>query len=202
MLLIPFTLNYRRLDKTGKWLYYYLISSIVFAAGSKLIGTIWKNNMWFFSVMYYLQYIILSFFFLSIIKNNIVKWCIKLLPIPVLAVFILDFVRLEGPYAYNSISASTKTFALIVFGLAYFLQLLYDEDLVKRSIFINTLPDFWYNSGLFIYHCSFFLFSLTYNFILRADLMFSVPLAITYVAGMIQLILFYIGLRKVKKMRP
>lgn len=202
LLLIPFIVNLKILGKGGKWIYYYLISSFIFATGSNIIGHIWKNNMSFFSIMYFLQFIILSAFFWSIIKNIYIKYGIVVLLILVFFIFLLDLLKLEGWYAYNSIFSATRTFILITYGIIYFIQLIFDDELVQRSIFINSLPDFWYNSGLFIYHCGFFLFSLTYNFFTQIRDAAEVTLAITYIAGIIQLTLFYIGLRKAKKLRP
>jgi hypothetical protein len=205
LLLIPFLIHFTILDKGSRLIFYYLISSIVFAFGSIFIAHIWKNNMWFFSIMYIVQFIVLSLFFQSIIKNAFVKRLITFIVIPVFIVCVADFLKLEGMYAYNSYFASARTFILLVYGSIYFYQLLRDEQLVQKSIFINTLPNFWYNSGLFIYHCGSFMLFLSYN-LLQPEKHATDPgtknvtLTISYIAAIIQLILIYIGLVKAKKM--
>jgi hypothetical protein len=161
--------------------------------------------MWFLSVMYFIQFVILSLFFKIVIKNELIKSIISFILIPVFVIFLADFLKLEGLYTYNSYFASARTFILLIYGSIYFVQLLRDEQLVQRSIFINTLPNFWYNSGLFIYHCGSFMLFLSYN-LLQLDKHISDPgtknvtLTISYIAAIIQLILIYIGLVKAKKM--
>jgi len=101
LLLIPFTLNYRLLDKTGKWAYYYLVSSVVYAVGAAALARLFKNNLWFSSFMDVAQFVILSVYYYKIIKNNFVRPLIKFLPIPALIFFFVDFFKLEGVAAYT-----------------------------------------------------------------------------------------------------
>jgi hypothetical protein len=204
LLLIPFIVYFKILDKGGKPIFYYLLSSVIFASGSITIALIWKNNMWFLSIMYFIQFVILSLFFHSIIKNTFVKRCIVIFIIPVFTVFLTDLLKLEGWYTFNSYFASARTLILLVYGFVYFWQLLRDDELVKSSVFINSLPNFWYNAGLFIYHCGSFMLSLTYNLLQQEKVTSAgttnVTLSISYIAAIIQLILIYIGLMKAKKM--
>ncbi|HEY1201509.1 MAG TPA: hypothetical protein VGE79_11035 [Niastella sp.] len=202
LLLIPFTLNYRSLDKTGKWAYYYLISSVLFALGSSVLARIFRNNLWFYSVMNLGQFVILSAYYYQVIKNDTVKKLIKILIIPAVIIFFLDFFKLEGILTFNSIFATVRTFLLLSYGIIFFVQLLFDEDLVKESIFINSLPNFWFNSGLFIYLCCSFFDSLTYNFLLRHLIGDNIFIgSLVFISGIIEAILFYIGLLKAKKLR-
>ncbi len=204
LLLIPFTLNYRSLDKAGRWAYYYLISSAVFAVGSFVLAKVFHSNAWFMNVMHLAQFMILSFYYYLIIQNRLARQIVMLLMIPSLVLFFLDLFKLEGTHAFNSIFATIKTFLLLGYGMIFFLQLLFDENLIKGSIFINTLPDFWFNSGLFIYFCSSFLVSLAYNFLSRHYLQNNQDPVQTlgFTGGIIEIILFYIGLMKAKKQRP
>lgn len=202
LLLIPFTLNYRSLDKTGKWAYYYLISSVIFAVGSSILARIFRNNLWFSSIMNLGQFVILSAYYYQVIKNDTVKKLIKLLIIPAVVIFFLDFFKLEGMLTFNSIFATVRTFLLLSYGIIFFVQLLFDEDLVKEAIFINTLPDFWFNSGLFIYLCCSFFDSLSYNFLLKHLIGDNILIgSLVFISGIIEAILFYIGLLKAKKIR-
>jgi hypothetical protein len=196
ILLIPFTLRYNNLDRAGKSIYYYLLSSIFFAVGSITIEAFAPggNNMWFFALMYFIQFLILSGFYALVIKNNKTSKVIKLLPLPVLIIFILDLFKIEGVENYNSIFTSLRSFILLVYAVIYFLQLLNDNELIEKSIYINSLPNFWYNSGLFIYLCGSFLFSLSYNVLVSQRLVPSATLVISLFAGILQLVLFYIGL--------
>ncbi|GEP91148.1 hypothetical protein CTE07_27930 [Chitinophaga terrae (ex Kim and Jung 2007)] len=203
LLLIPFTWKYKTLDKTSKTIYYYLISSIVFAIGSTVIAKLSKdsNNMWFFAIMYFIQFLILSLFYSAVIKNVKIRKAINILPIPVLIVFILDLLKLEGIQNYNSLFTTLRSFILLVYAIIFFLQLLNDSELIENAIFINSLADFWYNSGLFLYLCSSFLFSLTYNYLASRGPLPEATLSISFIGGILQLILFYIGFLKLVKRR-
>jgi hypothetical protein len=205
LLLIPFIIHFGKLDKSSKWIFYFLVSSIVFAGGSKLIAQIWGNNLWFYNTMYFIAFVILSLYFHAVIKYKTVRTIILGMMFPVLAFVILDYVKLEGPNAFNSYATSAETFILMIYCAIFFYQLLRDDDLVRQSVFINSLPDFWYNSGIFVYHCGYFLFSLAYNLMnfgyqgVKGST--RLTLAVTFIAGIIQLVLLYIGLTKVKKTR-
>lgn len=206
LLLIPFIVHFKILDKGGKWTFYYLVTSLFFASGSLFIAHFWKNNMWFFSIMYFVQFVVLSRFFHIVIKNESIKRLITIILIPVFIIFLADFLELEGLFTYNSYFATARTMILLFYGGIYFWQLLKDEELVQKSIFINSLPDFWYNAGLFIYHSGSFMFFLAYNLLQakshEVHTTINITLGISYVAAIIQLILLYIGLEKAKKMRP
>jgi len=83
------------------------------------------------------------------------------------------------------------------------LQLVKDEDLVQEEIYINSLPSFWFNSGIFIYTCSSFMLCLSINYIQNATSSeqekFLIVLGFSYIAGIVQLLLFYFGLKQTKK---
>ncbi|QHS59528.1 hypothetical protein [Chitinophaga agri] len=182
-----------------------MVSSIIFAGGSKLIAQLWGNNLWFYNTMYFIAFVILSLYFHAVIKYKTVRNTILGMIFPVLAFVILDYVTIEGPNQFNSYAISAQTFILMIYCAIFFYQLLRDDELVKQSVFINSLPDFWYNSGIFVYHCGYFLFSLAYNLMnfgyqgVKGST--RLTLAITFIAGIIQLVLLYIGLTKVKKIR-
>lgn len=202
LILIPFTLSYRLLDKAEKWAYYYLVSSVVFAVGSSIIAHIFSNNLWYNSIMYLAQFIILSVYYSFLIKKTFVKKLITALLLPALIIFFLDFFKLEGTLAFNSIFATIRTFLLLCYGIIFFIQLLFDEELVRESIFINSLPNFWFNSGLFIYLCCSFFNALSYNFLLRHSIATNLIIpSLVFISGIIEAILFYIGLMKAKKQR-
>lgn len=204
LLLIPFIMNFKILDKSGRWIFYYLISSAVFAGGSDLIAKISGNNMWFFSPMSFIQFLILTIFFSHVIKNQRFKPIAAGIFILTTCFVLIDFFWLEGPEAYNSYSLTFENFFLLLYSVIFFWELLRDEDLVKNAIFVNTLPNFWYNCALFIFHCSNFMLSLAYNFLQHAQFdrgIQNATLSITFIGGFAEVILIFIGLLKAKKLQ-
>lgn len=164
-----------------------------------MFAKLFHNNQWFSNIMHLAQFIILSVYYHQVIKNILVKKLIRVLALPAIGIFLLDFFKLEGMFAFNSIFATVRTFILLSLGIIFFLQLLFDEDLVKRAVFINTLPNFWFNAGLFVYLCGSFVFSIAFNLFLRHSLgNLNTVQALTFVAGILELTLFYIGLLKAK----
>lgn len=209
LLLIPFSQKFKRLGKAEKMIFYYLIVSIIFAAGSFVSGMVFRlNNMLFVTCMKLLQFMVLSVFYFYILKNAYTRRLITGLSGLVLLVFILDLALWEGIKQFNSIFASLQTLVLICYGIMFFLQLLRDEELVARSINMNDVPLFWFNAGLFIYLCCSFIVSLTMNYmqsnLVQTETTRSVTVisrSLNMISGIIQLILFYIGIVKVKKER-
>ncbi|HWV64712.1 hypothetical protein, partial [Chitinophaga sp.] len=105
-------------------------------------------------------------------------------------------------------SAGVKSIVILIYGAIFFLQLLKDKTLVERSIYIDSLPSFWYNSGIFIYFCTIFLFNISYNLLQsqaangasKTNITIAI-LSINNLVGLIAMILLYIGLSKLKKLR-
>lgn len=208
LLLIPFSLKYRHLKTEERVIFAYLIASIVFAAGSYLLGFILRmNNMFFVAVMTLVQYFLLALFYYLVVNGSRAKKIILALIAAGVVIFALDITVWEGTKQFNSIFAAYRTLILIGCGITVFLQLLRDESLVERSIYMNSLPLFWFNAGLFVFLCCSFLIALTYNFLQNSiytdafQNLQKVTRSVNFIAGTIQLILFYIGLSKIKRVR-
>lgn len=207
LILIPFILKYKLLDHPSRWIFYYIISSIIFAIGSDLLGHFLLNNMLFFNFMHFAQFVIISLFYLTCIKNRTIQLIIKIMPVFVALVFVLDIFVFEGFYTYNSISAGVKSIVILIYGAIFFWQMLNDKELIENSIYIDTLPAFWYNSAIFLYYCTVFLFNISYNILQKVlapdprGRIISTILTINNIIGIIAMILLYIGLSKLKKLR-
>lgn len=165
------------------------------------------NNMLFVAIMTLVQYYVLSLFYYFVVKGSQAKKIVIGLTMLGTLIFLLDLTIWEGPKQFNSIFASYRTLILIGCGIVVFLQLLKDEELIERSIYMNSLPLFWFNAGLFVHLCCSFLIALTYNFLQNSvdvDAFMAaqkITRSLNFIAGIIQLILFYIGLSKVKRVR-
>ena len=122
-------------------------------------------------------------------------------------VFGLDIFVIEGFYHYNSISAGIKSIVILIYGVIFFWQMLNDKELIEKSIYIDTMPSFWYNSGIFLFYCTVFLFNINYNLLQQLfkpdpqGKVISGILTINNFVGIVSMILLYIGLSKLKKLR-
>jgi len=158
--------------------------------------------------MHFMQFVILSFFYYHSIKNPVLKKVIQIMPFILAGIFALDIFVIEGIEAYNSISAGVKSIIILIYGVILFLQLLNDKNLIENSIYIDSLPVFWYNSGIFIYFCTIFLFNISYNLLQaqaesgnsKLNIKIAV-LSISNIVAIISMILLYIGFSKLKKLR-
>lgn len=205
LLLIPFAINSKLFDKEQRLIYIYLISAVFYGIGCEVLARLYGNNMAFISCMMLVQFYILSIFYLRVLKSEKIRKTIRIMLVVCTAVFLVDFIFLEGPLKFNSIFISIRTFVLIVYGILFFLQLMRDENLIEQSIFINSLPIFWFNAGLFVEMCCSFMLNLSFNMIQQGGpqevlvSMYKITATLTWIAGIIQVFLFYIGLRKIKK---
>ncbi|NIG56111.1 hypothetical protein [Chitinophaga sp. Cy-1792] len=197
-------LKYKQLDTSSKWLFYYIVNSVVFAVGSFVLMLAFGNNMWFFNLMNFLQFVILSFFYLSSIKSPRLRYIILRAPLVMLVVFATDFVSFDSMKYFDSFATGLKCISLIFFAICLFYQQLNDKKLIEKSIYINSLPTFWYNTGLFLYFSAAFLFDLSMNLMQKsAGPNMTEPemlvYCINFFMGSVAMILFYIGLTKTAK---
>ncbi|SIN79275.1 hypothetical protein SAMN04488055_1384 [Chitinophaga niabensis] len=208
LLLIPFFLHYRLLNKEQRVIFAYAISNAFTGVVADIIARIYHNNMAFTAVMFLVQFFILTLFYIHVLKHPKAKKILQVMLAAAVALFAVDFTFLEGPLLFNSIFISFRTFVLIIYGVIFFLQLMRDESLIEQSIYINTLPAFWFNAGLFVSLCCSFPLDLCFNFLQRGGTpddkllsIFRITASLTWTGGVIQAILFYIGLLKVKGVR-
>ncbi len=209
LLLIPFTMKYRSLNREERLIYLYVIASVIYAGGSYILSRIVQNNWWFNTIMNLTQIIILSMFYLQVLKKSPVRKLVMPVLAVVIVIYLLDITLLEGYKVANSISQTTRNVILIIYGVTFFLQLLRNEELREQSIYINSLPTFWFNAGLFIYICSSFMMYLFFSFLQNANLnmagdkslraAYQITRSLNFTAGIIQFVLFYVGLRKIKR---
>lgn len=208
LLLIPFAISSKLFNKEQRLIYIYLISAVFYGFGCEVLARAFGNNMAFISCMMLVQFYILSLFYLKVLKNPKVHQIIRALLVVCTLIFAADITVLEGYLKFNSIFISIRTFVLIVYAILFFLQLMRDENLIEKSILIISLPVFWFNAGLFVEMCCSFMLNLSFNMIQRAGPkevlvnMYRITAALTWIAGIIQVFLFYIGLQKIKKARP
>lgn len=207
LLLIPFFLYYRFLNKEQRLIFAYVISNAFTGVVSDIIARIYHNNMPFITAMFLVQFYILTLFYIQVLKHPNAKKILQVMLVAVIALCALDITVLEGPLKFNSIFISFRTFVLIVYGVIFFLQLMRDESLIEQSIYINTLPAFWFNAGLFVSLCCSFPLDLCFNLLQKGPpgeeliSIFRITAALTWTGGIIQAFLFYLGLLKVKGVR-
>jgi hypothetical protein len=205
--LVPFTLKFSYFNKEERLIYAYLVTCVIYGIGSDLLARIFGNNMAFISCIYLVQFIILSLFYINVLKSPFAKKALKWIMLAAAILFTVDITLLEGPLKFNSVFIAFRSALLIVYGVMFFLQLMRDEGLIEKSIYINSLPVFWFNAGLFVNVCCGFLLNLSFNLIQQKGpgevlvSMYKITAALYWIAGIIQVILFYIGLVKIKRAR-
>lgn len=207
LLLIPFTINYKLFNKEQRIIYLFVIYSAVLSVGAELLARIFHNNLAWHAVMSLVSFYILSWFFIQVLKKPLTRQFIRWMVPVTSVVFALDFIWISGPSGFSSIFVAFRTFLLIVYGILFFVQLVRDNSLIERSIYITSIPEFWFNSGLFVNHCCNFILYLSFNFLLHDEPgpeiinLFRITQGLGWIAGIIQVILFYIGLQKIKSAR-
>lgn len=208
LILIPFILIYRFLNKEQKVLFVYAVSNAFMGVVGYALAKIYHNNMPFVTGMMLVQFFMLTIFYRHVLKNPNAKKILNIMLIPGTILCIVDISFLEGPLLFNSIFISFRTFLLIIYGVVFFLQMMKDESLIEQSIYINELPAFWFNAGLFVCLCCGFPLDLCFNYLQKKPPgdpailnFFRITAALTWIGGVIQSILFYIGLRKIKGAR-
>ena len=147
--------SYRKNSVAFKVFCFYLLSCVIIQSITEYLFSIHKNNL-FLSHYYFLgQFLLLSFFYKSILKSQIKKKVINvfLIIIPFLTV-LLYAIHPENYFRFNLIEVIITSLPIVFYSILYFSEIL------------NSSKTFVYlNSGVFMYLISStFLFSVG-NFI-------------------------------------
>lgn len=141
LLVIFYSLNYRRFDDTLKSFYFYLLIWFLTEFFALYILLVHKlPNLFLYHFFYIAQFITLSFFYYFLLRIRAIKW---------IAVVILIFIMIQHIlepglfHKVNHLGLFLTCLALIGYAMAYFFRLLAVEKTiylyVNLGIFLNTL---------------------------------------------------------------
>jgi hypothetical protein len=187
--------KYGNLPGAYKILTWYLVIAGITNFTANILATRNINNLPLLHIYTALEFLVLSVFYRSVLKDSLVT---KLI-LPVLVLFVIfcvvNALFFQTIFLYNSYSRSLSAFILVVYAIVYFKQRL-DQG---HSISKHNRPLLWINSALLIYFGgSFFLF-ISSNLILANITMNAMLWDIHASLVFVMYILFTIGFSNAKR---
>lgn len=198
LVLVLFSRYNKWLDKAGRYVFYYVIISFIIPMLGFIAQTL-EDCFWILNIVYVLQFLTLSGFYFQIIKKILFKRLIVVLTLLAFVVFCLDYCWWEGPMKYNEIFGMVRISLLIIYGVVFMLQVMSDQELITKGISAQSLPNFWFNAGTFIFYTGVFLPMVSAYLLFDSPFYFTLTNTLVLVGGSIEFILYYVGVRKVKQ---
>ncbi|GAB7258127.1 hypothetical protein OBPA_25940 [Polaribacter sp. OB-PA-B3] len=148
---ILYSITYKQKSVAYKYLYFFLLLSLIIQIISSYLAFKKINNLFFFHVFTIGQYILMSLFFSTVLNNQVIKTILKyscvIFPLTLIVVFCF---KPELLFRFNSIEILIFSIPLIISSFSFFIEKIDSKN--KKYIY--------FNSGFFLYLvCSTLLFS-------------------------------------------
>lgn len=139
---------YRRLDKSFKLLFWFLIASILFEIQASVLKEVFHNNMPGLHLYTFLEFITFSTLFYShFTKNKTFHWLLILNIVAFIVISIADAMFINGIWKPNGLSRTYSSVSLVILSLLFFYQLFADV----QEFYIWEYPMFWFSAAILIY---------------------------------------------------
>ncbi len=157
---------WQKWPKQYRWFAVLLIVSFlieVFAISWKwyLHNQYSKNNLWIYNIFITMRLAFLLTIFHQVLQAVWIKKMIQYAGPVLVALGILNYVFIQGPFQYNTYSMALSHAMIIILCLCYFKQCA-DET---KAIAYYKEPMAWMVSGIFIYHAASLPFLVMLNFL-------------------------------------
>ncbi len=194
--LIVGTVRYRLLKPGDKVIYFYLVMSVIFTIGGYILRHTVKNNLPLLHVYSYVEFFILTEFYKKIIDEKKINRVLTILQLGFLLACLLNVIFWQGPLIYNSYSRSLGALLIMLLAVNYFARL-FTKPVGEKA---TLMPEFWFNSGIFLYFSGAFVLFIFSNFALLVSPTANAILWNVHAAFvLIMYILFTIGFIKCRK---
>ncbi len=155
-------IKYRQLSDAAKLVHWYLIISALFTGISLLISRYYhENSMPVTHVFTLIELGLITFFYKTLFsadkKNSFYNYIILVFAV----VCVINALYFQSIYTYNSYTKSIEAIICILFAMKYFAAIASGSSSTK----IITSPDFYFNTGFFLYFSGAFMLFVFSNFI-------------------------------------
>jgi hypothetical protein len=155
-------IRYKYLSVALRFVFLHLTLAVITEITTKVMG-VWKlNNLPVLHIYTPLEYTLIGWFYLEVLKNYIPSKWINGSIVVFLIFSLINSLLIQDMWSFNTNSRSLEAVMIIVLSLISFHRIL-TELKVKR---LDIYPEFWINTGYLLYFSgAFFLFIMS-NFIL------------------------------------
>lgn len=197
-ILIPIVIGiikFRYLHFSLKIIWFYLLATAVINTAATITGRVFHvNNMPYVHFYTLIEGLMLIWFYEYLFSKDKNKWFV-ILKIAFALACVINALFIQSIYLYSSYTRYAESIICILFSLNYFAKL---AALDNRPL---KLPDFYFNTGIFLYFSGSFILFIFSNLILQ-----KLPASTTLIFWtghstlvLLMYILFSIGFIKCKK---
>lgn len=154
--------KFRQLNKSAKIIWYYLLISALISFAATYIGRVLhQNNLPLIHIYTALEVILFCWFYKTVLQVSNNNTLYRILPLAFVIFCILNALFLQSIYTYCTYTRSAEALVCILFTMNYFARLASIDSEKKISI----LPEFYFNTGIFIYFSGGFMLFVFSNFV-------------------------------------
>jgi hypothetical protein len=148
--LIPIVIaviNYRRIGKLLSIIFYYLLLDGFINVMAAVFANVHINNLPLLHIFTILEFLLLSFFYIKVLKEPLAHKVIKFLLVLFPLICVLNFIFFQSIYRFNTYTRPLEILIIMGYSLAYFAQTNESDNEKKWSS--NALN--WVNTGILLY---------------------------------------------------
>jgi len=156
-------MRWKSLTVQAKWILLYLLITALISFAATVIGKVFhKNNMPLVHILTAIEMILFVVYYKILLSKKRRNLLYRFLSIGFFIFCIINAFYIQGVYSYSSYSRSIEAIICILFALNYFARIAAGKTVTKWS----TNPDFYFNTGIFLYFSGAFMLFIFSNFIL------------------------------------
>jgi hypothetical protein len=189
--------KYRALSQPGKILLFYVMATGLINVAASVVGKVYHaNNLPLLHFLTVIECFFFVGFYRKLLFSNTVPLGYRLLPWLFLLLCIGNAIYFQSVFAFNTYVRSIEALIVMLLAVNYFARLAI-SDVMGRVL---VSPNFWFNTGIFLYFSSSFTLFNFANFTIEiAKKNFFIVWTIHAALVLLMYILFTIGFVKCKK---
>ncbi len=198
-ILLPFfwgISKYRQLKPSAKVVWLYLAVSTVVNLTATIVARVYhQNNLPLLHIFTVAEFFILLLYYQRLLFSGTVPVLFRIMPFIFFLLCIINAVFFQNVYTHNSYAHSLEALVVMLLAVNYFARLA-----AAAEPQVTKLPDFWFNTGFFLYFSGSFILFVFSNFILRISKQQYLVLWDMHAAFVLLMyLLFTIGFTRCKK---
>jgi hypothetical protein len=168
-ILLPLFLGifkYQVLTPSARLILLYLVVSGIINLTATIIARVYhSNNLPLLHILTVMELYILVLFYQQLLFGGRVPAMFRILPLIFLAACVFNAVYFQDIYTYNSYARSLEALIIMLLAINYFAKIAASSHGIK----VYLLPDFWFNTAVFLYFSGAFMLFIFSNFIVRVS---------------------------------
>jgi hypothetical protein len=189
--------QYKLLSAQAKYILLYLfVSGAINNTATVMAKVYHSNNLPLTHLLAVMEFIVLAMFYQRLLYKRKATLAFRLLPLVFFMACVVNALFFQSIFTFNSYSRSLGALIIMLMAINYFAKITAAQSDQK----VTVLPDFWFNTAIFLYFSGAFMLFVFSNFILgesrnNFDIIWNIHAAIV----LMMYILFTIGFIKCKK---